>query len=109
MAAVPSGNNLITWTLHPAATPQGFSAAFDATSGIAFASGWPGGNPSLQGNGTYQCTDDFTPGPNNRSYYYSITVNLTNGTVSKYFTLDPDIKNEGANTVINYVATPVTV
>jgi hypothetical protein len=107
--AVPSGNNLITWTLHPAAVPSGFGAAFDGTTGIAFTSGWPGGTPTLQGNGTYQCTDDFTPGPNNRSYYYRITVNLTNGTVSKSFTLDPDIQNRGANPVINYVESAVTV
>ena len=54
---------------------------------------------------TIQATDDFTAGPNNDEYYYSVTVDLeqTAGTVTKSFTLDPDIQNQGASPVIRYV------
>jgi hypothetical protein len=95
---VPPGNNVLTWNLDATHVPTGFNAEFDPSTGIQFAAGWPGGAPYMVDEDTIQCTDDFTSAPNNPTYYYSITVNLvqTSGTVSKPFTLDPDIKNKGA-------------
>jgi hypothetical protein len=106
-ASVPvsPGQNLLTWTLDAAQVPDGFEAAFDPSIGIAFATGWPGGEPTMVDDETIQCTDDFESAPDNPSYYYSITVNLaqTGGSASHAFTLDPDIKNKGAGPIILHV------
>jgi len=108
---VPSGNNLLTWTLSGVDLPSGFNLVFDSTLGIVFNPGWPGSTPALQGDGTYQATDNFLPGPNNRSFYYAINVVLqqVGGTASQPFRLDPDVQNEGSNPVINYVVKGVAV
>ena len=103
--AVAPGNNLLTWNLDTTHVPEGFEAVFDPSDGIAFAAGWPGGEPYMIDDATIQCTDNFTTSPNNPSYYYSITVNLaqTGGAASHAFRLDPDIKNRGAGPVIIHV------
>jgi len=103
--AVAPGNNLLTWTLHATHLPDGFEAAFDPSTGIAFATGWPGGAPYMVDDETIACTDDFETSPDSPSFYYSITVNLaqTDGSASHAFTLDPDIKNKGAGPIIMHV------
>jgi hypothetical protein len=101
--AVPPGSNLLTWSLGATQLPAGFEAEFDPSDGVVFSAGWPGGAPYMVDEDTIQCTDDFTASPNNPSYYYSVTVNLTDGTVSRAFTLDPDIQNKGAGPVIMHV------
>jgi hypothetical protein len=109
---VSSGNNLITWTLQGTNVQSGFQLVFDPSAGIAFESGWPGSTPALQGDGTYQATDDFTPGPNTYDYPYGITVVLqstNDNSISHSFSLDPDVQNEGANPVISYARTAAAV
>jgi hypothetical protein len=103
--AVASGNNLLTWTLTTSHLPAGFTPVFDPSAGIVFDADWPGGSPTMVNNTTIEATDDFPQGSNSDEYYYSVTVDLqqTNGTVTKSFTLDPDIQNQGANPVIRYV------
>jgi hypothetical protein len=109
--AVSSGHNLITWTLTTSNVPSGFSPEFDIDDAIVFNAGWPGGSPIVTSDATVECTDNFEAGPNNPEYYYSITVDLqqTSGTVSQPFTLDPDIKNQGANPVICYVVSGAAI
>jgi hypothetical protein len=103
--AVASGNNLLTWSLTGTQLPEGFVAQFDPSDGIAFATGWTGGEPYMIDNETIQCTDDFTASSDSPSYYYSITVNLvqTAGSASHPFRLDPDIKNRGTGPMIMHV------
>ena len=97
---VAHGKNILTWTLKPLNVPNGFSAQFDTDAGIVFKAKWPGGKPTASStDGTVTCTDNFRKGHGDRTYSYSIFVDLvdSSGRVLQPFKLDPDIKNKGAN------------
>lgn len=100
--------NTLVWTLRAAAVPANFNAAFPATGAIAFSgtNAWTGGTPTLQGDGTYQCQDNFDDLENALDYYYSVTVMLTgtgpNAGVSQSFTMDPDVENEAGSATLTH-------
>jgi hypothetical protein len=98
--AVRAGSNTIQWTLRPAAVPQGFVVSFPASLGIAFGTDWPYDDPGKQTDGTYTVNDTFTQPPASVDYEYTVNVVITseaNTTISKGFSYDPDIENEGGS------------
>jgi hypothetical protein len=98
--SVHPGDNDIVWTLRANNVPTGFQAQFASSNGVYFpsTSNWPGGPPTLQGNGTIVATDDYTGGAQPVDYYYGMNVvlqpvaggNQTPGT----FNFDPQVENE---------------
>jgi len=87
--------NTITWNLNAAAVPQGFTAAFTSPA-ITFAASpaWTGGAPGNTNNTTCVASDNFNGLPANEVFEYTISVTLSNGSVTQAFTYDPDIENE---------------
>lgn len=98
---VNPGTSTIVWRLNGLNEPSNFTAAFPATDAIDFSNSnpaWVGTTPTLQGDGTYQCTDTFSSNDTKADYEYSVTVSLapdagTNGTTGTW-TLDPEIEND---------------
>jgi hypothetical protein len=101
-----TGENIVTWTLHAAAVPRGFTAMFPQESPVTFkpTPPWPGSTPVTTSNTTVQATDNFNGLPANQICEYTIAVILINGTVMKRFLYDPDVENEGGTVNVNVVA-----
>jgi hypothetical protein len=98
---VQPGDNNIIWNVKAQQVPAGFTAAFDPSTGIVFSGSpaWTGGTPTLQGDGTYMCSDNFESLPQPTDYYYSVAVKLVpnpgTSTPGTSFTYDPEVENEG--------------
>jgi hypothetical protein len=98
---VHNGNNMITWTLTLVGVPANYTAAFQATNGIAFKAAtppWPGSVPARQPDGTITADDNFQNQGAAQKFSYTTTVVLTpnagsNG-ASGTFSNDPDVQNE---------------
>ena len=94
---VKAGTNTstITWSLHAAAQPQGFTASF-AAPGVVMATGWTGGTPANTNSTTCVASDNFNGLTANQVFEYVVTVTLANadGTVSQNWDSDPDVINE---------------
>ena len=105
---VKAGDNTITWTATGKNPPSGFTPSMPGpTGGIAFTadSHWPYDQPKATAAMVYTVDDNFAePPPKDTDYPYTVTVTLTSITdasVTRNFTYDPDVQNEGPPPVVN--------
>jgi hypothetical protein len=94
--SINPGTTTIIWSIASTA-PSG--TVFPATNGIQFVPNgsapavWPGSQPTIQPDGTYQVTDSnkLVSGQQRVKYNYSVTVQSGGGTLHN--TPDPDLTN----------------